>query len=221
MSYFHAVSRISNHEGDSGMTKTAIRLTCALLVVASLVATPAAAQMKPRLEVSASYGFLADSRASLNTTTDRPAMNGWTVDIARGVGRFSVVGELDQSYGREPGDSAYGIDNTWHDVNLLAGVRFSKQSHIRVRPFIQFLGGMFRTDQHYTSTLSGNRYLTTTYDVAIQPGAGVDVMLTERVGIKCGADLKILPNYDWSDATAGTSMFRMRTGVVVKLGAKP
>ena len=202
------------------MTMTAIRLTCALSVLAGLFARPAAAQTMPRLDVSASYGLLADYSASLNTTTDRPAMNGWTVDIARNVGRFSVVGELDYAYGRKAGYSAYGTDNAWHDVNVLGGVRFGKQSQTRVRPFAQILGGLFRTDQDYTSFF-GSRYRTTTYDVAIQPGAGVDVMLSPRVGVKLGADLKILPNYDWIDQTAGTSMFRITTGVVVRLGARP
>src|SRR5262245_39545645 len=106
------------------------------------------AQTLPVVEIAAGYGRLPDASASLNTTTGRPAMNGWNVEIAAVKSRrVSFVGAIDGARGNDPGRSPYGDHNKWSDLSKAVGVRVTGRWNERVTPFAQLLVGVFGTTQ--------------------------------------------------------------------------
>ena len=185
----------------------------------ALFAWPASAQTIPRVEIAAGYTRLTDASASLNTTTGRPSMNGWNVEIATAKSRrMSWVGVIDGARGRDDGQSPFGDRNTWRDLSAAGGIRWTGRWNERVIPYAQLLGGAFQTTQTYR--WKGSMQDANTKALLIQPGIGATVMLNPRMGVRLGVDMKVLPNFDWVDEAAGQSMSRVFLGGVVALGRK-
>ena len=199
-------------------------LVLGLVFLGASVARPARAQVNPHVEVSAAFAPLLDSTASLAGLTARPMMSGWNLEVAGSMTtRLSVVFAADGAAGRQPGESAYGVDNMWRDRSLLGGVRATYRSTGSLAPYWQILAGTFKSDLTYTSSYAssrGSRFTHGDTDIVVQPGAGLNLMLNQHIGIRLGADVKILPNFDWSDSAAGASMFRVAVGAVVPLGRR-
>ena len=194
---------------------------CSLVAAFMLVAVTsvAGAQIAPVVEIDWGYAPLIDAATSLNTTVDRPRMNGWDVAVAlHGRGRWSVVGEIDAAYGRLNAASAWGTENRWRDFNMLGGVRYSLNRGGAVVPTVQFLLGSFSTRLAYVR--NGLEQDVATQSMVLQPGAGMNLMFTQRVGLRLAADLKMLPNFDWVDEDSGRTMARMTVGGVVTFGGR-
>lgn len=191
----------------------------AVIAGIALMGGPASAQTIPHVEIAAGYMRLTDASASLNTTTGRPPMNGWNVEIAIAKSRrLSWVGVIDGASGRDDGPSPFGDRNQWKDLSAAGGLRLTGRWNERVIPYAQVLGGVFHTTQSYRR--SGSMYDTSTAALLIQPGIGVNMFLTPHFGMQLGIDLKTLPNFDWVDETAGQSMSRVFIGGVVSRGRK-
>ena len=175
------------------------------------------------VDVSGGYSFLADATASLAALTARPRMSGWAVDVSPALTRrLRVVLAADGATGTQATVSAYGINNTWTDRSLLAGLRWSYGGSTRARPYWQVLAGTFSNTLDYTGYSSRTqlyeRHAYRESTVAIQPGAGFDLTVAPRVSLRLGVDVKYLVNFDWIDRRAGSSMLRIGIGSVVRLG---
>jgi hypothetical protein len=108
--------------------------------------------------------------------------------------RWTIVGEVAGAYGPDCG----GCEPDFRDVAALGGVRFSWHPTPRVAPFWHaFAGYLNSTALGYTYTVgiagrTEERYqepYTIDYFV-LQPGGGITVMMTPRLGIRGQVDLQ-------------------------------
>jgi hypothetical protein len=139
-----------------------------LTVLAS--SRPAAAQV----EVSGGYNFLRLLDEQVEGD-DKNFAKGWYADLA--VGRtIAVVGQISGNY-KTFGDL---FDFKLH--SYMGGVRFGGGRSRGAVPFVQVLGGAFRTG------VSGLDTDESETDRALQIGAGVNVLPAGGIGLRLGAD---------------------------------
>jgi hypothetical protein len=187
-------------------------VTGSLTVVCLMVTTlPAGAQNPGQVALSGGYANVAGS------------MHGANVQVSAELSdRWSLVGELNASEGAD----CKGCTPKYRDIAGLGGVRFGWHPTPRVSPFWQVLAGALRSKAEGYSydivRLNGaveQRYqegYTVTY-FALQPGGGIDLMVTPRFGIRTQADFQVaIPDQnEWE----GFSIFpRVVTGVVIRVG---
>jgi hypothetical protein len=125
----------------------------AFLAAMSLIATSAAAQTTGDVSFGCSFMSIDEGGAE-----NIPL--GWNVSFAGGgTGRVSAVGDIGGHY-----------NQGWRQHTFQGGVRFSFRNNPKVVPFVQILTGVAagRTGQTY-------------YEWTLQPGAGVDIFVRERV----------------------------------------
>ena len=168
-----------------------------------MVARPSAGQ-GAAFEPSDSYSRLTDASASMNITTHRPQMDGWTLDVVDQRWRFGLVLAVDHARGAFAGRTSYGVANVWRDRGVFAGVRWAAKRPRLLMPYAQLLAGDFHSTQ--TFMRNGQPHTVEASSLALQPGLGVNLMLTRRVGVRVAGDIKLIPNLDWVDKSAGTSM---------------
>jgi opacity protein-like surface antigen len=202
-----------------------------LLTVAALgVALPVAAQT-PRVEVSGGYQFLNVSAdlESIDTgdlpvrDVDQSLPTGWYIDLAGNLNRhFGVVFEAGGNYKSISESATFGgiaasasVDLKVHE--FMGGVRYSSRANPTVVPFGQFLIGAINGSAKVTASgsvtgspgfsFSGEASGT---DIALQAGGGMQLLLTDKFGIRVGADyLHILAD------EGGVNAFRFAAGVVL------
>lgn len=178
---------------------------------AAVAARPASAQTLT--QASSNIGV---SAGVLTTGT----MQGATFQVhAPLTPRFSVVGEVNRSRGRDCDDCG----PVYNDTSVLAGVRVGAAKPRRVSAFGQVLvGGLHSVAGSYTDVYCcgiGPRTepgYTIDY-LAVQPGGGFTVRLTPRVALQTQADLQfaVPDQQQWE----GASVFpRMTVGATVRLG---
>jgi opacity protein-like surface antigen len=203
-----------------------------LLVTAAALgaALPAVAQT-PRIEVSGGYQFLNVS-ADLESidTGDVPVRNvdqslptGWYVDLAGNLNRhFGVVFEAGGNYKSisESATFAGVAASATADLRVhefMGGVRYNSRANPTVIPFGQFLVGAVNGSAKVTASgsvtglpgfsFSGEASGT---DLALQAGGGMQLRLTDKFGVRVGADyLHILAD------EGGVNAFRFAAGVVL------
>lgn len=177
------------------------------LVCITLAAGSASAQDDRFAEVSAGY---------LNVGG---LMHGWSVEVSKPfTPQWALVGEVNRARGRD----CQGCDPTYNDTSVLGGVRYRWLRGARIWPSAQVLvGGLHSVaDGYWTDLIFGPRFYEEGYTVnyfAIQPGGGVTVMLTPRVGIRTHVDLQFaVPNQAEYE---GFSIFpRVLVGGVFRFG---
>jgi hypothetical protein len=64
----------------------------------------------------------------------------------------------------------------------------------------------------------GSTHITST-DFAVQPGGGVTVLLTERIGVRLAADYRTIIDWEEGDATYGHE-FRVLSGFSLHWGGR-
>jgi opacity protein-like surface antigen len=190
------------------MDRAALLRSFLLTVAASGVALPVAAQT-PRVEVSGGYQFLNVS-ADLESidTGDLPVRNvdqslptGWYIDLAGNLNRhFGVVFEAGGNYKSVSESATFAgiaasasVDLKVHE--FMGGVRYSSRANPTVVPFGQFLIGAINGSAKVTASgsvtgspgfsFSGEASGT---DIALQAGGGMQLRLTDKFGIRVGAD---------------------------------
>ena len=189
------------------------RFLMLVLVLGRFVA-PAAAQEAP-VELSGGYQLV-----SLEPGEDAQTLRtGWYVDVAGNLTRvFAVVGQVGGNY-RSRG--ALGSDLRFSLHEFMGGIRASSRANTTVVPFGQVLAGPVRASLSFM----GDGVSVTKF--ALQFGGGVNVRLTQRIGIRVGADyLRIFNDQegrdigDLSGGDRGDHALRFVAGVVLPLAIR-
>ena len=93
---------------------------------------------------------------------------------------------------------------------LLAGPKFTIRQADRVAPFVQLLAGAAYFNANVPlAGLSENGW-----DFALQPGGGVDIVLSDLVAVRVGFDARILFDKVLSGDTS--NQFRFTTGITFR-----
>ena len=169
----------------------------------------------PLVDVSAGYTLLRD------TSHHRNFPAGWYFSGAVNPNQWlGIVGEVTGSYARTEETTFAQSRNSSKNrfYTIMAGPRFFRKAG-RVVPFGQFLAGVAVERRESTSLWNGisSSGSTTTNRFALQPGAGVTVYLTERVGLRAAADYRSM----WEPDDAGfMSAFRVVTGFTLQWGGR-
>jgi hypothetical protein len=178
-----------------------------MAIVLLLTSTPAFAQTPRPIEIGGSY------------LTVGGTMHGWSVDVSKWLTpHLAVVLEVDRSVGAD----CRGCEPVYHDRAVLGGARFSWLRAGRLTPSVQVLGGVLqsRSDPYYADLIFGPPSYVERETVnyfAVQPGAGLTVMVTPRLGVRMQTDLQVaIPNQSEYE---GFSIFpRVTVGAVFRLG---
>ena len=140
---------------------------------------------------------------------------GWSADIATNLnGTWSLVGEVSGAY-RIKKDEDLGVDVRLSIHSLGVGARWSRRAATRVIPFLQVLGGaaraaanarLFDTDVGDTST-----------NFMLHPGGGLNLRMTETLGVVGQVDYRRVFVEDEEDRASGGNQFRVFVGARVGL----
>jgi opacity protein-like surface antigen len=212
------------------MERAALLRSLLLTVAALGVVLPVAAQT-PKIEVSGGYQFLNVSAdlESIDTgdlpvrDVDQSLPTGWYIDLAGNLNRhFGVVFEAGGNYKSVSESATFAgiaasasVDLKVHE--FMGGVRYSSRANPTVVPFGQFLIGAINGSAKVTASgsvtgspgfsFSGEASGT---DIALQAGGGMQLRLTDKFGVRVGADyLHILAD------EGGVNAFRFAAGVVL------
>jgi hypothetical protein len=153
-----------------------VGLSWTLAFVLSASARRVSAQESRASELSAGYVYLIDTR------TDVSFAKGWTIAGARKVGKIWAVIQFDNSMTELPlvvGEAKVSIRSLMSGAG--ARVRFG-----RLRQFAQLTAGPV----HQRGVLFGIE--STVSRFALQPGLGIDYLLTDAVAVRAGFDDQIV-----------------------------
>jgi hypothetical protein len=141
---------------------------------------------------------------------------GWSLNLTKNVNQwFSTATEVSGQYGFESADTYFGeVKADAQDHAFLAGPKFvGRLANGRVTPYGQFVGGLLLARAHvnvfdgYLDNSETNLY------PAIQPGGGIEVALTDRIGVRMAVDARIAFG-EGGHVTA----WRFTPGVVIRTG---
>lgn len=183
-----------------------------------VAAVPASAQTVPKVELSGGYQFL--NLAVEGENQSMPA--GWYVDAAGNITpMLGVVFQVGGNYKTIDESVALGgvAATVTADVRVhefLGGVRLNLRSTSAIVPFAQVLvGGIHGSaDVSASATLPGVPPIAfddevSGTNVGLGAGGGVNVALTDAVGLRVGADYL----HAFADE-GGANLFRFQIGVV-------
>ena len=154
-----------------------------------LGAAPSYAQGTPRVELSGGYSFMRDADRGEDFS------KGWYAsaigNIASWVGVATEIGgnyRLCAKCQRGPFTSATfrGTDLHLKVYTFMAGPRFASRAISAVTPFAQVLFG----GSHASGGFQFDGALTT--GATYQPGAGVDLNVTPRLGVRLQGDYRVI-----------------------------
>jgi len=211
------------------MTISMRHLVC-FSILSLMCAWPAAAQEQPRLQVSGGYLFLNIQRTQQPEPAPGQVPRGWTADVVTSISRHvEIAGNVSGSYWSEvqtfsepiaPGVNATGrLDARVRLHGFVAGPRLVA-GRGPVRFFGQMLAGAVRASTLLQASVTVNGQTqplddesNTFYRVAIQPGGGVIVPITKRLGAQAGVDYRRIL-FDKNESE-GDNEIRLSAGVVV------
>ncbi len=149
---------------------------------------------------------MAGGYTFLNNTNAAQTYSGWAVSAGAVLdGTVGLVGEVASSYTTM---NSLGIDVALTELSFLGGPKVVAHRVGAVTPFVQVLAGGVRLTGS-APTILGTISLSDT-NVAVQPGGGVDVRVSPRVGLRLQGDYRML------FVTGGTSpRVRLLVGLVV------
>ena len=182
-----------------------VRTAFACMTTVLVLASTAAAQPS-RVEVSGGY--------QVTRAADQTFPAGWSLDIAANLNdAWGIVGEASGAY-RAASDSDLGVDVNLSIHTVGAGARWSRRGAGRIVPFLQMLAGVTKVSAH--ADVVGNEISGSSTELMLQPGGGVNIMLTERLGLVGQADYRRV-FLDGSDGESGESELRVLLGVRIGL----
>jgi hypothetical protein len=159
--------------------------------------TPAAAQGRGG-DVAVGVGILHDSDLEETFPT------GWLFAATGNVtSMLGIVGEVGGNYKTV---DVLGTDLNLRVHSFLGGLRFMNRTEKAV-PFAQFLVGAVNGQASVLGASDSSTHL------AFQPGGGVDIMMSEKIGIRLQGDYRIIK----SDGDT-SSEFRFAVGAVFGFG---
>ena len=184
-----------------------------LLLLGQFVA-PASAQDAP-VELSGGYQLV-----SLEPRHDTQTLRtGWYIDVAGNLTRMlAIVGQVGGNYRSR---DLLGNELRFSMHEFMGGIRASSRGNAAVVPFGQALAGAVRANL----SLQGEGVSVTKF--ALQFGGGVNWRLTQRIGIRVGADyLRIFNGQegrdigDLSGGDRGDHALRFVAGAVLPLARR-
>ena len=193
----------------SGFRRTALKFVGVGLPVFLLSAAPLKAQT-PRAEISGGYSFMHDNDRS----EDFPA--GWVASAIGNVNEWiGVAAEVGGHYRtcencqRGPFTSGRfrGTDLHLHVLTYMAGPRVAARAFAALTPFAQVLFG----GSHISGGTQWDGALTTGF--TYQPGAGVDINVTPRAGVRLQGDYRVIRTSGIDNKES-----RFLVGVVLRYG---
>lgn len=185
-----------------------------LVLVLGRFVAPASAQEAP-VELSGGYQLI-----SLEPGHDTQTLRtGWHLDLAGNLSRvFAIVGQVGGNY-RSRAPLRNELRFSMHE--FMGGIRASSRANTRVVPFGQALVGPVRANLSF----QGDGVSVT--KLALQFGGGVNSRLTQRIGIRVGADyLRIFNGQegrdigDLSGGDRGDHALRFVAGAVLPLAIR-
>jgi hypothetical protein len=188
--------------------RIAVIALCALLSGAA----PLLAQDTPQFDVAGTYGFMRDTDRGQNV----PA--GWAVAAAGHVNDWAgVVAEVGGGYttckncqrGPFASQAFRGQDLHLRILTFMGGPRVNSRALGAVTPFAQMLFG----GAHLSGGIEWDGALNTGF--AYQPGAGVDLRLAPRLGLRIQGDYRIIRTTGHNN-----NQSRVLTGVVYNFGSQ-
>jgi hypothetical protein len=154
--------------------------TLGFLIVFSCPLSRALAETRPTYELSGGYVYLNDLRLGTTFPT------GWMAGGAGRIGPVWAAGQLDGSYQ----SYSLGIGDVHLSVHtLMGGPRISA----RVGPFVEFGQLLFGVVRGHGSAFGAN---SSTHHFGLQPGAGLDYPLNERLAARLELDGRLIPSTD-------------------------
>jgi hypothetical protein len=198
---------------------------CALSLA---VASPVAAQEPgsvavPLMEISGGYMFMRDTSSELpNNGMNFPA--GWYFSGALTPGTwYGVVGEASGSYkdNFDMSVDGYTFSNDARVYTFMGGPKFFHKVG-RVVPFGQVLAGVahMRLRTTFPQAIPLGTLKAQSTNVAVQPGAGVTVLLTDHVGLRVAGDYRAIVDFVTDAQNEVTNEFRVVTGFTLQWGRR-
>lgn len=145
------------------------------------VTVPASAQStttSPTFELSAGYQFFKTTG-----DFDQSYPLGFAVDAARNFGNLGVVAEGGWSY-----DSEDLNDSKFNLFTLAGGLRWTGRKSPKVWPYAQVLAGA--AIGHSSATVLGEDLSDTETNFLLQPGAGVNFVVGDGLGVFGAVDYR-------------------------------
>jgi hypothetical protein len=195
------------------MTHSIKRSMAYAVIAVCAAAVPAAAQDPPKIQFAGGYQLLRDEGESLPV--------GWFAEVGAGVTpAISVVGLVSGAYKSiEQSETISGVVvSAEGDLSIhmfMGGVRYAVRSNPSVTPFAHALLGGVRGSATVTGsgTVGGQTFTVEESDSSTEfgllAGGGVDIRLSDRAGLRVGADfLRLFVD------EGGANGFRFTAGVV-------
>jgi hypothetical protein len=196
----------------AGLTVVAVALACLSL------SRPATAQTAPKAEVSGGYQWAHFSGSDQSESFNK----GWFGDVAVNVKpHLALVFQASGSYKTITESASVGSAPLEASANLsahqyLGGIRVNGRASKQVTPFAQFLVGAASLSAGgvVSGFFDGATHVTTAdgkaaTHSALQVGAGLNLMMSEKVGVRGVADYGRIFNGD-----NGFNVFRTGIGIV-------
>jgi opacity protein-like surface antigen len=186
------------------MTRKTLASVATILVLILAMAASASAQDSPKADLSLSYSALNDAELDETFTV------GWAASLSGYLTPWlSIVGEAGGHY-KTFTESGVDLDMKVH--TLLGGVRLGARGS-RAMFFAQVLAG----GTQVTADLSVANFSESESDqfFTIQPGVGVDVMLSSNVGLRLQADYRSV-----QDGNEWFAQYRGAAGLVFAFGRR-
>lgn len=170
----------------------------------------------PAVELSGGYTFLRDG---LKEGTNFPA--GWYASNTVNLNRwFGLVGEVTGSYKSILTPvSGLNVSTNASEYTFMGGPRFAAKAG-RLMPFGQFLAGAahLRASVDMPLDIPGHFGVSDTL-FAFQPGGGVNVLLTDNLGLHFGGDYRCIVDFTGEETTY-TNQLRFLTGLSFNWGGR-
>ena len=174
----------------------------------------------PAVELSGGYTFLRDLGDASTDAINFPA--GWYASTTVNLNRwFGLVGEVTGSYksSLNLGSEELNVSTDVSEYTFMGGPRFAAKTG-RLMPFAQFLAGgaHLRASVNMPMGMPGHFGVSDT-QFAFQPGGGVNVLLTNSLGVHVAGDYRCIVDFNEGETTHA-NQFRFLTGFSVNWGAR-
>jgi hypothetical protein len=172
-----------------------------LLLVAA--GAPAMAQDTPGVEIGAGYAYMRDKELD----TSFPL--GWFADIAGNLSPWlGLVAEASGSY--KTASDFEGFEHKLSVHTLMGGVRLARRGD-GATLYAQVLAGAARAGVSFEGDTVSNT------DLAVQPGVGFDVRVSDRMAVRVGGDFRrIFGENDPDFGRQHSDEWRLIAGLVFK-----
>ena len=178
----------------------------------------------PLAEVSGGYVYMRDLSEDIPGHDGVSFPKSWY--FSGGVNPteyFGLVGEISGSHKNNLDFTieGYNITNRVQIYTFLAGPRFFHRFG-RVVPYAQVLTGVAhgRVKTTMPAEFGLNALKTSSTNVAVQPGGGITLLLTNNVGLRAAADYRSIVDFVTDAKNDYNNQFRVAGGFVMQWGGR-